>query len=53
MIFKNVPLIDVLLEIQKQTGVNFAYEKIQVEQLKSVTIKVKMQTVEDCFKNNS
>ena len=48
--FKNVPLIDVLLEIQKQTGVNFAYEKIQVEQLKPVTINVKNATVEDVLK---
>ena len=48
--FKNVPLIDVLLEIQKQTGVNFAYEKTQVEQLKPVTINVKNATVEDVLK---
>lgn len=48
--FKNVPLIDVLLEIQKQTGVNFAYEKTQVEQLKPVTINVKNATIEDVLK---
>ena len=31
---KNVPLIDVLLDIQKQTGVNFAYEKIGILRMK-------------------
>lgn len=47
---KNVPLIDVLLDIQKQTGVNFAYEKTQVEQFKPVTISIKGATVEEVLK---
>ena len=47
---KNVPLIDVLLDIQKQTGVNFAYEKTQIEQFKPVTINVKDATIEEVLK---
>ena len=47
---KSIPLIDVLLEIQKQTGVNFAYEKTQMEQFKPVTINVKDGTVEEVLK---
>lgn len=44
---RNTPLIDVLLEIQKQTGVNFAYEKAQLEQFKPVTIKVQQTTLKE------
>lgn len=44
---KNTPLIDVLLEIQKQTGVNFAYEKAQLEQFKPVTIKVQQKPLKE------
>lgn len=47
---KNVPLIDVLLDIQKQTGVNFAYEKTQVARIKPVTISVKDATIEEVLK---
>lgn len=37
---KDTPIIEVLLNIQNQTGVNFAYEKTQLEKFKPVTIKV-------------
>ena len=39
-----------MLDIQKQTGVNFAYEKTQVEQFKPVTISIKGATVEEVLK---
>lgn len=50
---KNVPLIDVLLDIQKQTGDNFAYEKTQVEQFKPVTISIKRCNGRGGIKNNT
>ena len=46
---KNTPIIKVLLEIQKQTGVNFAYEKAQLETLKPITISVKQVSLEEAL----
>ena len=48
--FKDAPIINVLLEIQKQTEASFAYEKLQIEQLKPVTIHVKDRTLEETLK---
>lgn len=48
--FKDAPIINVLLEIQKQTEASFAYEKLQIEQLKPVTIHVKDMTLEETLK---
>lgn len=48
--FKDAPIINVLLEIQKQTEASFAYEKLQIEQLKPVTIHVKDRTLEEALK---
>lgn len=48
--FKEAPIINVLLDIQKQTDVSFAYEKSQLEQLKPVTIDVKDMPLEDALK---
>ena len=47
---KDAPIIEVLLEIQKQTGVNFAYEKTQLEQLKPITLSVKQMPLEEVLK---
>lgn len=47
---KDAPIIEVLLEIQKQTEVNFAYEKTQLEQLKPVTLSVKQMSLEEILK---
>lgn len=47
---KDSPIINVLLEIQKQTGVNFAYEKSQLEKFKLVTVSVKQIPVEEVLK---
>nr|WP_065219167.1 MULTISPECIES: TonB-dependent receptor [Butyricimonas] len=47
---KDAPIIEVLLEIQKQTGVNFAYEKSQLEPLKPITLSVKQMTLEEVLK---
>ena len=48
--FKEAPIINVLLEIQRQTEVSFAYEKSQMEQLKPVTINVRDTLLEDALK---
>ncbi len=48
--FKGAPIIRVLLEIQKQTGINFAYEKAQLEGFKPVTMSVKQMSVEEVLK---
>ena len=48
--FKETPIINVLIEIQRQTEVSFAYEKSQMEQLKPVTINVKDTLLEDALK---
>ena len=48
--FKEAPIINVLLDIQKQTNISFAYEKLQLEQLKPVTIDVKDMPWEDALK---
>ena len=48
--FKEAPIINVLLDIQKQTNISFAYEKSQLEQLKPVTIDVKDMPLEDALK---
>ncbi|MBC5620130.1 SusC/RagA family TonB-linked outer membrane protein [Butyricimonas hominis] len=47
---KDAPIIEVLLEIQKQTDVNFAYGKTQLEQLKPVTLSVKQMPLEEVLK---
>ena len=47
---KETPIIKVLLEIQKQTEVNFAYEKAQLEKFKPVTIKVSQTPLEEVLK---
>lgn len=47
---KDAPIIEVLLDIQKQTGVNFAYEKAQLEPLKPVTLNVKQMPLEEVLK---
>ncbi len=47
---KDTPFIEVLLNIQKQTGVNFAYEKTQLEKFKPLTISVQQMPLEDVLK---
>ena len=47
---KDAPIIEVLLEIQKQTDVNFAYGKTHLEQLKPVTLSVKQMPLEEVLK---
>lgn len=37
---KNVPLVQVLLEVQKQSGANFVYEKTQLEHFAPLSLDV-------------
>lgn len=45
----NSSVVDVLLEIQKQTGLSFAYEKKQIEEIGNITINVQDITVEQAL----
>ena len=44
--FKDAPIIEVLMEIQRQTGVSFVYEQSQLQNLKGVTIEAKEMEME-------
>ncbi len=43
---KNVPLVQVLLEVQKQSGANFVYEKTQLEHFAPLSLDVDRQPLE-------
>ena len=44
--FKDAPIIEVLMEIQRQTGVSFVYEQTELQNLKGVTIAARDMELE-------
>ena len=48
--FKDAPIIEVLMEIQRQTGVSFVYEQAQLQNLKGVTIEAREMELETALR---